>query len=89
MAEVPIFNRRIADLTGLSIEDESAMQQFVLDGCYDVIRKIRLQDPASIHRFVAQSSDIVNGAAVNLDSIREIISVDRGGYRCEYTPWAF
>ena len=82
-AHVTNFKDRIHDLAGIDHADADATEQWFVDGCYDVIRKIKQISPGMIHQFVAQSGDIVNGTAVNLDEIKEIISVDRGGYSCK------
>ena len=86
-APVSRFDQRIENLAGVIHSDEDAVKQWLVDGCYDVVRKIRQLSPNAIHQFVAQSGDISNGAAINLDEIKNVISVTRASYNCRQVSW--
>jgi hypothetical protein len=81
------FKDRIENLTGYdasspqgAMPDDAAVQQFILEGCYDVIRKAG-NIPGEIHRFVAKAGpwDAPGELPSNLDTTyKEIVSVTRG-----------
>ena len=71
------FKDRITDLAGGVVpEDDNALDQWVLDGCYDVIDKV---GPKMIERFMTSSTS-TSAVAQSLSGIRQIIKCDREGY---------
>ena len=88
-APVPRFDQRIENLTGTIHADVEAVKQWLVDGCHDVIRKIKQLNPEGLHQFVVQSSEITGALNQNLDEIKEIISVERGTYNCRKIPYQF
>ena len=81
------FKDRIKDIVsaytgaagGITDTDENAVQQFTLDGCYDVIEKIKVTDTAAIWDFcIATAFDNNNGQ--DFDENRDIVGVERNGY---------
>tara|TARA_R100000808_G_C2151035_1_gene159964 strand:- start:3089 stop:3883 length:795 start_codon:yes stop_codon:yes gene_type:complete len=89
VALVTNFKDRIIDLAGVQIDavDDNAMQQFLIDGCYDVIDKLKKTNEAEIHDFV-ESSLVRNDAAPSLDTdgIRSIEYAERTGFPCRKVP---
>lgn len=81
MAGVTNFKDRITDLAGsLGTVDNNAIEQWVIDGCYDVIARVKqVESPMS---FVVESSSITASNIVALSDIRDLISVERGGIEC-------
>ena len=88
-APVPRFDQRIENLAGVIHSDVEAVKQWLVDGCYDVVRKIKQLSPDGVHQFVTVSSEITSGTAPNLDEVKEIISVTRGDYECRKMPYRF
>mgnify|MGYP005824711091 FL=1 len=73
------FKDRITDLAGsLGTADDNALQQWLIDGCYDVMNK----SGASSAEFTIQSSPYTGVMTVSLDSVREVMSVERDGIAC-------
>ena len=81
------FKDRIKDIVsaytgaagGIADTDENAVKQFTLDGCYDVIEKIKVTDTAAIWDFcIATAFDNNNGQ--DFDENRDIVGVERNGY---------
>ena len=81
------FHSRLQDIVsaytgsagGLTGTDSGAVQQFLLDGCYDVIEKIKLSDVSSIWEFcISTAFDNNNGQ--DFDENRDIVGVERNGY---------
>ena len=82
MAKVTSFKDRIIDLVGsLGTADDDAIEQWILDGCYDVISRAKaFANPID---FSIQSSGISSGTIVALDTIRDFISVERDSVPCQ------
>ena len=57
-APVPRFDQRIENLSGVIHSDEDAVKQWLVDGCYDVIRKMKQLSPEGIHQFISVSSEL-------------------------------
>lgn len=81
------FKDRIKDIIsaytgsagGITDTDSAAVQQFILDGCYDVIEKVKVIDTTAIWEFcIATTFDNNNGQ--DFDENRDIIGVERNGY---------
>ena len=73
---------RLEDLSGtLYPTDDSAVGQWLLDGCYDVIEKIASK-PGEIDLFTVKSGSYSSAMAITLDEIIDIIKVERGGVPC-------
>ena len=78
------FKERITDLAGsLGTTDDDALQQWLIDGCYDVIAKI-----GASHKFAIDSGSYSSSMTVNLDDVREIVGVQRNGILCKKVPYA-
>jgi hypothetical protein len=88
-AVVTNFSDRVKDYSVVSFTDTEAVSQSITDGCYDVVRKIQQQSPEAIHQFVAASEDITGNVDINLDKIKNIISVERDGLDCQQSSWRF
>ena len=83
------FKERITDLAGsLGTADDNALQQWIVDGCYDVISKVRGSGAIEASEFAKQSSAYTSSMTVALDSIRDIISVERDGISCQKIPFS-
>ena len=41
---------------GIMDTDDAAVQQFIIDGCYDVIEKVKVQDIGSIWEFCSSTA---------------------------------
>ncbi len=81
MAKITNFKDRITDLAGsLGTADDNAIEQWVLDGCYDVI--LRVKSFANPRDFAIQSSGVSSETVVDLDTIRDFITVERHGIEC-------
>ena len=73
------FKERITDLSGsLGTADDDALQQWLIDGCYDVIANVGIS-----HKFAIDSSSYSSSMTVNLDDVRQIIGVQRNGILCK------
>ena len=87
MALVTNFEDRINDLAGVPITtDTNALEQFVIDGCYDVINKLKRTGEFDAQKFVKAASTITSGTATDVDNIREIEYVERNGFPCREVP---
>ena len=84
MAKITNFKDRIVDLTGtlVGVDDTDAMEQFILDGCYDVISNLEKSRDFDAMEFVQASSSIESGGGTDLDNIRKIYHVERDGINC-------
>ena len=84
------FKDRIIDLAGsLGTADDNALQQWLLDCCYDVINKLQVSGGTTApDEFTIQSSSYNTSMTVQLDSIREVISVQRDGIQCKLIPFS-
>jgi len=78
------FKERIADLAGsLGTTDDDALQQWLIDGCYDVITKIGVS-----YKFAIDSGSYSSSMTVSLDDVREIIGIQRNGILCKRVPYS-
>ena len=85
MAKITNFNTRITDLAGtLSTLDPDAIEQWALDGCYDVVRKVKMSKIDDVHRFCLETSAGTGTIAVNLDEKHSVLSVERDGVVARY-----
>jgi len=89
MALPSSFKLRIEDLAGFayanndySTADDAALQQFLVDGCYDVVFRVSAVTPDIVDRFTTKTSSgsFTNGSAS--DTYREIAYVYRNGLKC-------
>ena len=80
MAGVLNFEDKIIDLAGtLATTDDDATEQALIEGCYDVITRVR-QVPGEVDRFV-KTQTYTGDIAQNADeTYYEIVRVDREGY---------
>ena len=77
------FKDKIVDLTGsLGTADDNAIQQWLIDGCYDVITRVSAISAANPHEFAITSSSYTGSMSVSLDNIREVIYVRRNNKAC-------
>jgi hypothetical protein len=85
---VVTFEDRIRDLAGTPITafGEGELQQFIIDGCYDVINKLKRSGEYDAQQFVSASSAIVNATPTDVDNFREVEYVERNGYPCREVP---
>jgi hypothetical protein len=81
------FHSRLQDIVsaytgsagGITGTDSGAVQQFLIDGCYDVLEKIKVIDTGSVWEFcISTAFDNNNGQ--DFDENRDIIGVERNGY---------
>ena len=76
-AIVVSFDDRIADLTGLVHLDGNAVQQWIVDGCYDVLQKAIARYWADeIWKFATKSAS-QEANHIDIDKIRTIATVVR------------
>ena len=80
------FKSLIEGLSG-TLTDADNVERWCVDGCYDVIDKLKALGSGELSRFVKESSDITaadtHTAGVSLSSIREIALVTRDGIICK------
>jgi len=76
MAWTGNFKDQIDDLAGtLTVTDDDAIQQWILDGCYDVIQKaVAKNGEDEVWKFVAKSGSQTSND-INVDEIRTIAAV--------------
>ena len=87
MALVTNFEDRILDLAGLKMDtDTNALEQFVVDGCYDVIDKLRQTGDFDSHNFVTASSSEEDASGLDTDDKNVIESAVRNGLPCRKVP---
>ena len=83
------FKERITDLAGsLGTADDNALQQWIIDGCYDVISKVKGSGQVEASEFAKQSSAYTSSMTVALDDVRDVISVERDGISCQKIPFS-
>jgi hypothetical protein len=83
------FKERITDLAGsLGAADDNALQQWIIDGCYDVISKVKGSGEVEASEFAKQSSAYTSSMTVALDDVRDVISVERDGISCQKIPFS-
>ena len=81
------FKTRIIDLAG-DPSDDNAVQQWLVEGCHDVFRRaVKAFGPSIRHKFAVQSANIVNGTAVEIDEVYEIVGVERNGVVATEADW--
>jgi hypothetical protein len=81
------FKTRIIDLAG-DPSDDDAVQQWLVEGCHDVFRRaVKAFGPSIRHKFAIQSTNIVNGTAVEIDEVYEIVGVERNGVVATEADW--
>ena len=68
--------------------DDTEAQQYIVDGCYDVYRKIKaIEGLDVIQKFGVMTSNDTTGNAPNIDEIHEVLHVQRNGIRAtQVTP---
>ena len=70
------FKNMIIDIAG-DQSDDTALERFLLDGCYDVVRRVTTINPLDIERFALESSNLTS-ATVNIDeTVKKIHMVYR------------
>jgi hypothetical protein len=87
-----IFKTKIRDYTGSSpvIESSSTYttdnahddkaQRYLIDGCYDVIEKIRARKGVDdVQKFGIWSDPLNSGTSLDIDEVREIVFIQRNG----------
>ena len=89
MALPTSFKLRIEDLVGLPYlnndyitVDDSALQQFLVDGCYDVIFRVGSSIPDVIGRFTKKTTILIPNDGMITDTFREIVQIYRNNIRC-------
>ena len=83
------FKERITDLAGsLGTADDNALQQWIIDGCYDVISKVKGSGEVEASEFAVQSGAYTASMTVALDNVRDVISVERDGISCQKIPFS-
>ena len=86
MAIVINFKDRITDIAGtLTTTDDSALEQWVLDGCYDVVARVS-SVPGLLERFTKRTTLGSSEVSLAVDDIRTIVGVDREGYPARRIP---
>ena len=88
MAWTGNFKTQIEDLAGtLTATDDAATQQWILDGCYDVLRKtVDKYGSEELFKFSAKSTNQTSNA-IDIDEIREITGVFRNGVHAVKGAW--
>jgi hypothetical protein len=79
------FKDKITNLAGsLGTASDTILQQWILDGCYDVISKVKGQSNAQLDEmeFAQQSSGYAAAMDVSLSEVRKVVDVARNGYSC-------
>jgi len=81
------FHSRLQDIVsaytgsagGITGTDSAAVQQFLIDGCYDVLEKVKATDVGAVWEFcISTAFDNNNGQ--DFDENRDIVGVERNGY---------
>jgi hypothetical protein len=88
MAWTGNFKDQIDDLAGtLTVTDDAAIQQWILDGCYDVLTKAIIKSgPEEVWKFVTKSGSVTT-ADTDVDEIRTIAGVVRNGVFATKGMW--
>jgi len=88
MAWTGNFKDQIDDLAGtLTVTDDAAIQQWILDGCYDVLTKAIIKNgPEEVWKFVTKSGSVTT-ADTDVDEIRTIAGVVRNGVFATKGVW--
>jgi len=89
MALPSSFKLRIEDLAGFAYAnndytttDDAALQQFLVDGCYDVIFRVTPVSPDIIDRFTTKTSNGSFSNGTSFDTYREVAHVYRNNIKC-------
>jgi len=90
MAWTGNFKTQIGDLSGvLATPDDAAIQQWILDGCYDVLSKaIVKHGEDEVWKFVAKSGDVTT-VDTDVDENRTISAVVRNSVYAVKGKWQF
>ena len=83
-----IVSAYTGDAGGIAGVDSNAVQQWLIDGCYDVIEKIKVSDLGAIEEFVVRSSSWNDGTPQDLDEVRDVTSVERNEYPARLVSFA-
>ncbi len=88
MAWTGNFKTQIDDLAGtLTASDDAAIQQWILDGCYDVMTKAIIKSgPEEVWKFVAKSGSQTSNA-IDVDEVRTIAGVVRNNVFATKGMW--
>ena len=88
MAWTGNFKTQILDLVGdLSPSDDTALQQWIKDGCYDVLSKASFKfGESEVWKFVAKSGNVTS-ETTDIDEIRTIAGVVRDGVFATKGEW--
>ena len=88
MAWTGNFKTQIEDLAGtLSASDDAAIQQWIVDGCYDVFNKFTSKyGEEEIFKFAVSSGNQTSNT-INVDEIRSILGVVRNGVVAVKGEW--
>ena len=88
MAWTGNFKTQIEDLAGtLSTADDSAIQQWIVDGCYDVFNKfVNKYGEEEIFKFAVKSG-VQTSNDIDVDEVRSILSVVRNGVVAVKGEW--
>ena len=88
MAWTGNFKTQIEDLAGtLTVTDDAATQQWILDGCYDVLKKaVDKYGPEEVWKFVAKSGNQTSND-IDVDEIRAIAGVFLNGIHANKGAW--
>ena len=81
MAAETNFKTLVERLSG-AVPDNEDFEKFLIDGAYDVIRKVKQSQPGEMHRFLIASGNDTTGAAINIGGIKEIARATRDGIEC-------
>ena len=74
MALVTNFLDRIKDLSG-DCSDDNAIETFIIDGCYDVVNRVKAINPAKINLFTSRYE--LTSASVSVTGERDVFNVYR------------
>tara|TARA_Y100001963_G_scaffold27550_1_gene37534 strand:+ start:511 stop:1179 length:669 start_codon:yes stop_codon:yes gene_type:complete len=74
------FSAKIIALTKATL-DATETQNFIIEGCNDVVSKVKMTTPPKVALFETKSGSISDGTEID-DVYQEITSVEVGGYPC-------
>ena len=55
------FKNMILDLVG-DQGDDTALQQYIIDGCHDVVRRVTTANPLLLEQFASESGSVTSAA---------------------------
>ena len=88
MAWTGNFKDQIDDLSGIiTVTDNDAIQQWILDGCYDIINKVIKKDGEDEFFKFAQKSGAQTSNGIEITEIREVRAVERDGIFAKKVPF--